>query len=444
MVKPVRGPVSVLGRGFRLGKLGLSVTGSYLGYQAQNFFLDEAGRSVQKQRFEQKASQRLRHELELLKGPAMKLGQLLSLHTQLLPETAAQELASLQMQAPPMHPTLAQAQFKAACGKYPDEVFRQFADEPFAAASLGQVHRATTRQGEPVAVKIQYPAIRTAVENDFKLLRSVTLPGRLTGHVPLSLLKEVERGFLEETDYLNEAKNLEFFGRALRHYPWLAIPRVYWEHTTDRVLTMSFLEGAVIRDFLASGPSQAVRDLIGRRLFELYHFQVQCLGSVHADHHPGNYLFVPEGGIGLVDFGCVKRLTIDAAGICRACIARSWLQGQEQAQQLCRQVFGAKVPFRQARPMLASLEELADVLFPEAGGAGREVDFGKPKLLETVGRSLRSAVRHKLCNPEFAFTSRAELGLYSLLHELGARVDTRAICERVARGAAEPRPPSRS
>jgi hypothetical protein len=92
--------------------------------------------------------------------------------------------------------------------------------------------------------------------------------------------------------------------------------------------------------------------------------------------------------------------------------------------------------------MLASLEELADVLFPEADGAGREVDFGKPKLLETLGRSLRRAVRHKMANPEFAFTSRTELGLYSLLHELRARVDTRAICEQVARGAAEPRPPS--
>jgi tRNA A-37 threonylcarbamoyl transferase component Bud32 len=444
MVKPARGPVSVLGRGFRLGKLGLSVTGSYLGYQVQNLFLDQEGRNGQKRRFEQQASRRLRHELELLKGPAMKLGQILSLHTQILPEKVAQELASLQMQAPPMHPTLARAQFKAACGHYPEEVFRHFEVEPFAAASLGQVHRAATRQGESVAVKIQYPAIRTAVENDFKLLRSVTLPGRLTGHVPLSLLHEVERGFLEETDYLREAKNLEFFKQGLRGYPWLAIPRVYWEHTTDRVLTMSFIEGAGIRDFLAAGPSQALRDLIGQRLFELYHFQVQCLGRLHADHQPGNYLFTPQGGIGLVDFGCVKQLSIDAAGICRACIERAWLQGQAQAQFVCRQVFGARAPFRQARQMLATLEELADILFPEAGGAGARVDFGEPRLLRTLGRAMRNVVRHKLVNPEFAFVSRTELGLYSLLHELGARVDTRAICERVSRQAAEAQPLSRS
>ena len=92
------------------------------------------------------------------------------------------------MQAPGMHPTLARAQFKSALGRYPEEVFRKFEPEPFAAASLGQVHRAITRQGETVAVKIQYPAIRTAIENDFKLFRSLTLPGRATGYFPGNIL----------------------------------------------------------------------------------------------------------------------------------------------------------------------------------------------------------------------------------------------------------------
>ncbi|MGO8677083.1 MAG: ABC1 kinase family protein [Limisphaerales bacterium] len=432
MVKPAQGPVSFLGRGFRLGKLGLSVTGSYLGYQAQNLFLSEEAGRGQRRRFEQTASRRLRQELELLKGPAMKLGQILSMHTQMLPESALRELASLQMQAPPMHPTLARAQFKAVCGKFPEEVFRHFEADPFAAASLGQVHRAVTRRGETVAVKLQYPAIRTAIENDFKLLRSVTLPGRLTGYVPVSLLDEVRRGFLEETDYLREARNLEFFRQGLSGYPWLAIPRVYWEHTTERLLTMSFIEGSGLADFLAAKPSQAVRDLVGGRLFELFHFQLQRLRSLHADHHPGNFLFTPDGGVGLVDFGCVKRVTIDAPGICRACIRRAWRQDRDQAQYVCRQIFGPRPSFSQTRPMLASLEELADILFPEAAGAGARVDFGDAQLLAVLVRSLRSALRHKLANPEFAFVSRTELGLYSLLHELGARVDTRAVCERVA------------
>ena len=147
----------------------------------------------------------------------MKLGQLLSLQARTLPEEVIRELAGLQMRAPGMHPTLARARFKASVGKYPEEVYREFEGEPFAAASLGQVHRAVTRTGEKVAVKIQYPAIRASIENDFKLLRSASLPARMTGHLPQSILDEVQRGFLEETDYLHEAENIELlFSRAGR------------------------------------------------------------------------------------------------------------------------------------------------------------------------------------------------------------------------------------
>ena len=125
-----------LGRGFQLGKLGLSLVGSYLGYQAQNLLLGEG--EQRKARFHQQASRRVRDELGVLKGAVMKLGQVLSMQSTVLPEEALRELSHLQMHAPGMHATLARAQFKAALGKYPEEVFREFDPEPFAAASLGQ------------------------------------------------------------------------------------------------------------------------------------------------------------------------------------------------------------------------------------------------------------------------------------------------------------------
>ena len=125
------------------------------------------------------------------------------------------ELAHLQARAPAMHPTLARAQFRAVLGKNPEDVFERFEPEAFAAASLGQVHRAITKSGENVVGKIQYPAIRTAVENDFKLFRSATFPGRVSGHFPDSILEEVEAGFLKETDYQQEARNIEFFREQL-------------------------------------------------------------------------------------------------------------------------------------------------------------------------------------------------------------------------------------
>ncbi len=293
---------SALARGYRIGKLSFSLMGSYLGYQAQNLLLGKEAQPQRRARFQQAASRRVRDELGALKGPAMKLGQMLSMQTDLLPEEALQELAGLQMRAPAMHPTLARAQFKSALGKNPEELFREFDPEPFAAASLGQVHHATTFNGERVAVKIQYPAIRLAIENDLKLLRSATLPTKFTGHVPSSLLNEIARGLLEETDYLHEAANLNYFRNGLTGLPYVTIPRVYRELSTDRVLTMSYIEGESLGDWLKRKPSRELRDLVGMRLCETYETQLQTLNALHADQHPGNYLFQPDGRIGLVDF----------------------------------------------------------------------------------------------------------------------------------------------
>jgi predicted unusual protein kinase regulating ubiquinone biosynthesis (AarF/ABC1/UbiB family) len=418
----------------RLGKLGLSLTGSYLSYQVQNAFLGENERLEKQRQFRHAASRRLRTELEALKGPAMKLGQLLSTQTHALPDEAIQELAHLQMRAPGMHPTLARAQFKSALGKYPEEVFDRFEEEPCAAASLGQVHRAVTRQGDRVAVKIQYPAIRSAIENDFKLLRSALLPGRVSGHIPVAVIDEIHRGFSEETDYLREGKNIDFFRERLAHFSFLSVPSVHWNLTTDRVLTMSLLDGVGVQDFLARKPSQGIRDLVGWRLLELYYFQVFQLQVLHADPHPGNYLLGLEGRIGLVDFGCVKQLSMDLADLSRCCLERSWQSGEKDAERVIHMIWGRKVPFEQARTMLGYLQEAVDVLFPKAGRNGTVVDFGKPELLRLYGRNLRNALRHRLTNPEFAFLSRTELGLYGLLHQLRARVDTREVLNAVGLG----------
>ncbi|HWX22954.1 MAG TPA: AarF/UbiB family protein [Candidatus Binatia bacterium] len=428
------GQTGTLRRGLRLGKLGLSLTGSYLGYQAQNLFLGAEKRAQRQLRFQQQASRRVREELGSLKGAVMKLGQLLSLQTQALPPEVLQELALLQMRAPGMHPTLARAQFKSSLGKYPEEVFAEFEPEPFAAASLGQVHRARTRSGKKVAVKIQYPAIRSAIENDFKLLRSATLPGQWTGHAPAALLDEIQRGFLEETDYLNEAKNLEFFAPRLKDLAYLSIPEVHWDFTTDRVLTMSFIEGETVFDFLKHKPSADLRNLIGTRLVEMYYSQLYRLKALHADHHPGNYLFQPDGRIGLVDFGCVKRVSFDAADLINCCARHVWLQGDAQTRHVLGLIFGARIPYARARKMLSSLEEMASLLYPQGARANPVVDFGQPKLLEWLGRCMAQTLRDKLINPEFAFTSRADLGLYHLLHQLGAKVNVTQLQRQVSKG----------
>lgn len=426
-------PKGRIGRGFRIGKLGLALTGSYLGYQFQNLFLNENQSPERRKTFNRKAAQQIRAELESLKGPAMKLGQIMSAQFHLMPEEALSELAKLQMRAPGMHPTLARAQFKASFGKFPEEVFRSFTAEPFAAASLGQVHRAVTKQGQLAAVKIQYPAIRKAIEDDFKLLRSAALPVRMTGHATESMFAEIERGMLEETDYVNEGRNIDFYREQLKLLDDVRVPVVHCDLSTDRILTMSFIAGEPLSDFLAhTRPSQELCNRIGVRLVELFHLQIHRLRTLHADPHPGNYLIDANGTIGLVDFGCVKKFSAGFIEIMRAFEERVWLRGEEERLQMARLIWGPDIL---KKPCLA-LEQLKtavnfyEMLFPGLSGNRRIVNFGDAKILKAMFGIFNDNLRHKTVNPEFAFYARAEMGLYNLLHLLRAKIDTSAVLEK--------------
>lgn len=425
-----------LARGYRIGKLGFSLAGSYLGYQAQNLLLGNDARPQRRDRLHKEVSRRVRNELGTLKGPVMKLGQMLSMQTDFLSEDFVQELAGLQMQAPPMHPTLARAQFKSALGKYPEDVFREFESEPFAAASLGQVHRAVTFDGEKVAVKIQYPAIRSAIENDIKLLRSATLPTRVTGHVTSAMLDEIARGLLEETDYIHEAANIDYFRNGLSGLDFVTVPRVHRELTTDRVLTMSFVEGESLSDWLKRKPSQALRDLMGARLGEAYETQLQHLRVMHADQHPGNHLFQPDGRFGLVDFGCVKRVNFDILELHRFYETVGWRESEAAARRFLSIIYGKGVPYARARKILPILEEMLDLFRPPGSGKDFIMDFQSrkknPRFNELQRKFLRQTVRDKLINPEFVYLARGDMGFWHLLSEIRATVNVSEISRRVA------------
>jgi predicted unusual protein kinase regulating ubiquinone biosynthesis (AarF/ABC1/UbiB family) len=420
---------TALGRGFRMGKLGFGLAGSYLSYQFQKLFADEGGRAEKRKLFNARAALRVREELQSLKGPIMKLGQTLSMQSHVLPPEVLSELANLQMRAPAMHPTLARARFKGSYGKFPEEVFREFAPEPFAAASLGQVHRALTKSGEDVAVKIQYPAIRSAIENDFKLLRSISLPARLGKFDAEGLITELEEGILKETDYISEGRNVDFFRERLKPLSYVEVPRIFWELTTDQVLTMSYVSGQPLSDFLtATRPSQERRNQVASRLLALFTFQLRRVNTIHADPHPGNYLIDASGRIGLVDFGCVKKFSTDFVELIRAFEQPDWSQSAEKSQRIAQLIWGPdilKQP-RVARKLLKQTRELHETLFGR-GGAGANVDFGDADVLSKTFQLWGESMRNKAVNPEFALYGRAEMGLYNVLHQLGAKLDTTTV-----------------
>ena len=155
-------------RALRMASMGAGVAGSYLGYVLQRAFVSKAEGERKLKRTHTRVARRMRDEMQSLRGPAMKLGQTLSLQAGILPDETLKELASLQMEAPGMHPSLVSVQVKRSLGREPEEIFEKFTPEPFAAASLGQVHEASIRGHKRVAVKIQYPGIRQTVAGDFK------------------------------------------------------------------------------------------------------------------------------------------------------------------------------------------------------------------------------------------------------------------------------------
>jgi predicted unusual protein kinase regulating ubiquinone biosynthesis (AarF/ABC1/UbiB family) len=189
-------------------------------------------------------------------------------------------------------------------GKPPEVLFASFEPTAFAAASLGQVHRAVAKDGAPLAVKIQYPGISATIRNDVQMIKALLFP--LPEYQLLKpVLKEIEERLMEEIDYEQEAQHLVYFKNQLK-LDHVAVPVFYPETSCQNVLSQGRLEGVPLNDWLTTDPSQEERDAVARRLHTIYLHGLYELNCIHADPNPGNFLIGPDLTIGLVDFGCIK------------------------------------------------------------------------------------------------------------------------------------------
>jgi predicted unusual protein kinase regulating ubiquinone biosynthesis (AarF/ABC1/UbiB family) len=414
--------------------LGMGVAGSYVGYLLQSAFLGKARRKARLSSVHTRTAARMRDELQNLRGPAMKLGQTLSLQTGLLPDETLMELAALQREAPPMHPSLMRVQFKTSMKRFPEDVYATFEEEPFAAASLGQVHRAALADGTPLAVKIQYPGIRDAIKSDFTWFRTLSKPAQSTGHLPASAIDELEAQIGAETDYVREASNIELFQKVLAALPFVRIPRIFRNLSSSTVITMSMLPGKHVDEFLAASPSRAMCDRLGERLLDLFYFQLLKLHALHADPHWGNYLFGADGTIGLVDYGCVKHLRqafVD--DLEEFLLFPGSRQSPEFKALLDRryQLMGGRINPAARRALSQFAERFYRRVFPpEPEKEHDRFDFGEKAFLQEYAQFSRILFKARGILPEYLFLARAEMGLYQTLHRLKARVATSEVVRR--------------
>ena len=248
-----------------------------------------------------------------MKGLPLKLGQMASYIDGLAPpgyeERFKETLKKLQAKAPPLSPEAAVKVVTEDLGADPEEVFAEWESEPFAAASIGQVHRATTRGDERVAVKVQYPGIDKAIENDLKsisMLETMIAPVGRRYHTKENL-DEIKTVFLRELDYTKEAEVADMFRRMHRGDGDIVIPRVHHSLTTKRVLTADLIGGQDYSAFCATA-SQADKDAAAQTIWR---FMMRALfkhAVLYADPHPGNYRFLGGGKVAFLDFGCHKEM----------------------------------------------------------------------------------------------------------------------------------------
>ncbi len=254
----------------------------------------------------ERAAAELRRALGGLKGPVMKVAQLLATIPDALPEEYAQALGTLQASAPAMGWGFVKRRMAAELGPDWRASFAEFEPEAAAAASLGQVHRAVGHDGARLACKLQYPDMESAVEADIRQLKLVfALYARYdraidTGQIHTELAARLR----EELDYEREARHMALYGAMLKEEPGVHVPVVEPGLSTRRLLTMGWLDGAPLLSFKEA--PQALRDAVARHLFRAWYMPFYRYGVLHGDPHLGNYTVRPDGAVNLLDYGCIR------------------------------------------------------------------------------------------------------------------------------------------
>lgn len=300
-------------RAIKMGELASQVGTSYLWTSLRRPFLNASQRDKELLETHIRNARRIVEGSTQLRGAFLKLIQMLSMRHDLLPGQALDVLRATQSGVPPMSYAMISDQIRRELGRRPEQLFASFDQTAFAAASLGQVHRARLRDGREVAVKVQYPGVEKTVDQDLKNLKLLlkTL-GSIARDVMRqkvdvdTIYKELEVRLKEELDYLLEARNMALFGKSFADDPDIVVPAVLEELSSRRVLTMSFVDGYPLIDALGGAVEEELRRWVARKLSEFAWRQILEFGILHTDFHPGNYLVTYHPRLGVLDFGSIR------------------------------------------------------------------------------------------------------------------------------------------
>ena len=430
----------------KVGTLTTSVGGSYLWQALKRPFQSQAQTDRNLLDAHVRNAGRIVERSTELKGAFMKLVQMLSMRNDLLPPAALEILATVQSSVPPMDAAAIRAQITRELGAPPERLFAAFETEAFAAASLGQVHRARLPSGAAVVVKIQYPGVEETVVQDLKNIRALIATLVRIGRDVMGqkidateVARELEDRLREELDYVNEAANLTRFRSLFADDPEVVIPEPVPEFSSRRVLTMHVAEGYPLGDILAPGVDQELKDWVAIKYFQVLWRQIFEFGILHTDPHPGNYMVTHHPHLCMLDLGSV--LVFDES-IRRAYLdlAVSLLADDTAAMSACFVRLGYLDPGDDPAPMIRILRIVFEPALVDA-------DYD-PRQYQSVERAMEVAqisLEHRLFKSpgHRVFLFRALIGLESYVQQLGTVTNWRRVFRECVERASAPRPARR-
>jgi len=298
-------PISKIRRASKLVGTGAKVGVNYLKYYGSKLVKTEEDAREQ---LNKDNAEDIYNSLKQLKGSALKVAQMLSMEKSIMPAAYVEKFSLSQFSVPPLSPPLVIKTFKKYFGKTPNEVFDEFNSESTNAASIGQVHKAK-KDGQELAVKIQYPGVSQSISSDLKLVKPVALRIlNISAKDSTKYFQEVEDKLMEETNYLLELESSKEISEACKNIPNLLFPKYYSEFSSEMIITMDWMTGKHLSEYTTT-PESGKK--IGQALWDFYMYQMHVLKKVHADPHPGNFLVSEMEELIALDFGCMKIIPED-------------------------------------------------------------------------------------------------------------------------------------
>jgi predicted unusual protein kinase regulating ubiquinone biosynthesis (AarF/ABC1/UbiB family) len=418
-------PTTKTQRSAKFVKTGFQIGANYIKHYSKKLFNPDLDR----EELNEDNATDIYKSLSELKGSALKIAQMLSMDKNVLPRSYVDKFTQSQYNAPPLSGPLIVRTFTKQLGKAPEKIFDKFNTSSTHAASIGQVHEAMLN-GKKLAIKIQYPGVADSISSDLKLVKPFAF--RLLGMSEKELniyVAEVEERLLEETDYELEVRRSIQFSEACKNLDNIVFPTYYPEYSGKRIITMDWIEGKHLKEFLRTNPSQELKNKIGQALWDFYNYQQHELRAVHADPHPGNFLITEDEKLGVIDFGCIKELPDDFYEPFFSLVSAGILDDKQKTIDAFRKldmIFKTDTPaqvefyykaYREmislfARPYLDdvfdfSQPEFFDQLYAYGEKIAKMPEFKQPR-----------GVKH------FIYVNRTNFGLYTILQELKAVVNT--------------------